>query len=267
MYLGGLLCAAEDRPLRAIVVNFDQTSAGIDVALPRILEGEPQPIILCEFIKQCFEGGLRNAGLRAADDPQGTAAAERRARFMRAHRAARHIRLLAPSCDGADVARAIAWLEGSETGIVVAHLGLVPAVFYTAAFARAGLPSVFEGQATASIAISSGRPYIHVPNAAMILQHRYPAAPRLPNHEAIRTYLDGVSETLVEGAMGTIAFDEAASRIGAFITGTRAGPNDSIAAYFGSLGRDMAEPANDKLTRGLLALQRTIRANTVAADD
>lgn len=68
------------------------------------------------------------------------------------------------------------WLSGERDRVLLLQLGPVPPLLFDYAYSKATLPRIFEGQATANLALNVGKWYFHVARPGIYRKIRYPVA-------------------------------------------------------------------------------------------
>jgi hypothetical protein len=193
-----------------------------------------------EFITS-VEGLLRNANLRAG--------------FLANSGLANGVSILRNVDANALLVRLQA-LRQEPNQVVIFQLGKVPTIIYQKIFSIATLPSFFEGQGTANVALSLGLPYLHIPRPGSKLNN-YPATTlQLPNASAIADGMATVARSVTAGFSNEDnSFETSSTTIATFIKGVCAGGPNPIKAYFQSIRAFYAVPSNDKLLVAIVYLR------------
>ena len=153
--------------------------------------------------------------------------------------------------------------RAAQYDVIVALLGPVPGDVYNAFFARSALPGVFEGQATSSLMISSGKAFLQVHREDSEITDNYPATVGLFNYgEVASACRETALQLRSQRCLHYLQRDHTAnprdyfrqlSRISKFLIDTQ-DPASQVSSYFNALGSYYRQDIHDKFVLGVLAL-------------
>lgn len=247
LYAAALLSAGEDfhSGVRAVLIDFDDTSRETVKAIEETLRGQARPIHPTLIAR------------RAGKPDRGIEAGLERARWMVAAGVAERTRIVGPGARVDELERVLDWLADRRDGVVILHLGgIVPHRCFAAALASATLPALIEGQSSASLGMSTGRPYLHARNIAMTRGARYFVPPN--GDASIARDLEAVTDDLVWGAAGAIPFARAVKRVARFVREASLESSSLLSGYYRQLATWLEQDGNDKLSLGLTAFARVV---------
>jgi hypothetical protein len=256
LYLAALRHASGYFPMRAVIVNFDvPLSLRADLLEPILRGDEIGPRVDAETALAGNRKATGAAQLVPAE--QRAAAAVERAHFMRVARMGACVRIVGPVGDARAVRDGLKWLATRRFGVLLVQLGSVPRPFYAKTFGLSTLPAIFEGQATASIALNAARPFLQLRPAGVGSVPRRDAVS--PDDSAAATFacLAEAAEALVSGSRGARPFCEVLNALSGFLAAAASNVESELSRDIASVYRRYAGPDCDKLVRGLAALERT----------
>jgi hypothetical protein len=153
--------------------------------------------------------------------------------------------------------------DASDTDLIVALVGTVPMDVYDYFYATCQIPGVFEGQASSSLLISRGRPFLQIPRPGHVIDNNYPAAIgdwdcvdiAAMGNDAARQLRDQRYEEYLRAsdARDPGEYFAQLGTVSDFILNTRDASSD-VYAYFAALGDYYQSDIHDKFMLGLLAL-------------
>lgn len=168
-------------------------------------------------------------------------------------------------CGTVDISSALETTMSLAThhDIIMALLGPVPADVYNAFYVRSALPGLFEGQATSSLMISSGKAFLQVSREDSGITDNYPATVGRSNYsELASTCREAAFQLRSQRCLCYLQCDHAAdprdyfsqlSQISEFLIDTQ-NPASRVSSYFTALGSYYRQDIHDKFVLGLLAL-------------
>ncbi len=152
----------------------------------------------------------------------------------------------------------------STKEIVAITLGPVPQEVYNYYYANSGLPGIFEGQASASLPISQGQPFLQIPKQGEENRTNYPSTLAAINYtpvaelaknaalnlrnQSFNSYLKKTNPSNPENYYNTL------SDSGTFMVNAFSQPN-LINTYFTDLGKFYQQDIHDKLMLGLVGVK------------
>jgi hypothetical protein len=153
---------------------------------------------------------------------------------------------------GSDISERLESLGGvGPDALTLVFLGPVPGDVFNHLFATAALPGVFEGQATSSLVISLGRPFLQLDRKAEVVHDNYPASIGGIDYHHLAARARSAARHIVE----PLGVEQAGglTDVADFLVDSQ-DPASAVRQYFDALGAYYRADAHDKLLLGLLAL-------------
>lgn len=169
------------------------------------------------------------------------------------------------TCSTVDISPALETTMSRAThhDVIMALLGPVPADVYNAFYLRSALPGLFEGQATSSLMISSGKAFLQVSREDSGITDNYPATVGRANYsELASTCREAAFQLRSQRCLHYLQCDHPAdprdyfrqlNQICEFLIDTQ-NPASRLSSYFTALGSYYRQDIHDKFALGLLAL-------------
>lgn len=146
----------------------------------------------------------------------------------------------------------LAWLARENARVLMLYAGHVSEYAFLGALAGAALPSVFEGRATASAALSAGAPFLQLPDGGLDEPPPYPRLPEAPDRfaAAVAACEEAAAafHRLASGAGGV----RERSAVGDFMAAASGG--GAVREYVRALCAYYDARGNDKLDVALMTL-------------
>jgi hypothetical protein len=175
----------------------------------------------------------------------------------------RRVRFAAPSTH-AELERELAWLAGEPARLLLLHVGGVADGAFIAALARSTLPPLFEGQTTATTAVSSGVPYLQLADAGLDEPPPYARLPESPHAFAAAVAFSEAAAAAFQSVAAGRGDAHDRRVVAAFLAQTTFAGSE-LRRYAAALGSYYAVRGNDKLDVALMALTTLLpRAPSVA---
>jgi hypothetical protein len=152
-------------------------------------------------------------------------------------------------------------------GVHIIEVGLVPMDIFHYCMSRGDLPSVIEGQATANLLTSLGRPFLQILREEHVLKNGYATCEREQEFgrmaEEIGSMGTSIRHLLLERWLLSTSTAHPSDycadidRIRVFLE-MASDPTTDVARYFASVGRHFSQNVYDKLFISLLALREVV---------
>lgn len=209
---------------------------------------------------------LLAAGPTQCEERAGGLADYQRARFARASGAACRVRA-SPSLDDAGVSDDMRWVERVAGRALVVNVFPKSTAMFRRCIASASLPLIFEGCTTASLALTLGRPYLHVARIHILRgQARLPSGSLYPSAYVEHPDAERLARCCQEAANQVAkpleswpAEDSPPERLAAFLAAVEPGSLHELASYFRATATAYGNLAHDRLRLGLAAIDRCAR--------
>lgn len=151
--------------------------------------------------------------------------------------------------------------------VIFVFTGLVPVDVYNYFYANCSIPGVFEGQASSSLVVSLGRPFLQIPRAGHAIENSYPSRLAGRDFTPLATVLNDTARQLRESSCtryltGDGAGDpdqllEQLSKVADFIVQAQ-DPASEVRAFFEAMREHFQQDVHDKLSVALAALQARV---------
>ena len=157
------------------------------------------------------------------------------------------------------------WLADAPGRLLFVQVGFAPQDQYHAAMLQADLPLVFEGQSSASAAVSLGVPYVQLPDAGLPVGVEYARLPTdLRQHRGAIRQAENLAAQLATAAAAKSPASVATDQLVAFAEECQ-DPSSRLARYFGALRQFYACPGADKLDAALTCFTHVLDARPASA--
>jgi hypothetical protein len=205
------------------------------------------------------------AGGRTQSEEDGDRAANPcRVAFVRQLGCERRVQLIGSRAASRPPVEGARMRAHSAAPVQVLNIGPLSASMFRRSFATAGLPPLFEGAGTASVALSVGRPYLHVAREEFMSGEvgrmpasLYPTAyVRHPDTDRLALASQQAANVVTEPLERWPPSDNPAERLARFLAAVEPGSEHELAQYFRRVTETYQDPAHDRLRLGLAAARR-----------
>jgi hypothetical protein len=251
-YIASLLVALRRTETTAILVHCG-TPVAVMKVVQAIIGGAEMPIALNAYNTRLYFSGSRTPRAAIADDVMRMRSAIDRARFFASEEGAHRVRFetTLPHKEP------IRWLHQEPGRLLIVGLERLPLECMAHLFRVASVPALFEGQASASIAVSAGNPYLQIIDAARAVDALYPAHPERYDIVRATKRAQAAGDALISAANATIPFVPAIEKVAGFCEDAILG-EPGLTQAFGALREYFKVTGRDRIDRGLVELEEML---------
>ncbi|KAG6010583.1 hypothetical protein E4U21_005936 [Claviceps maximensis] len=147
-------------------------------------------------------------------------------------------------------------LTGGEVKILYAHVGFVSPEAFVDVLQQANLPIIFEGQHTASVVASLGKPYLKLQDSVLQCPTQVIRIPdNMHRHSDVIAKIQEAILSLQSGALGEMEFEQSVDSVASFVAEC-VDPKSHLNVYLGHLRSFYQQRGEDKFEQLLRAWNR-----------